>query len=171
MERTPWIQRKFNLDLPPGWIYNVADRLAGTPARIASMVKDIHDSKLSEKQAGQWSAKEHIGHLIDLEELHQQRIKDFIDRRDTLSAADMQNKKTYAAGHNSQDLSLLMRYFEAGRKHFVKSLLSLDDETLEFSAMHPRLQCPMRPADMAFFVAEHDDHHLATMRIILKRDF
>jgi hypothetical protein len=29
--------------------------------------------------------------------------------------------------------------------------------------VHPRLQQPMRVVDMAFFVAEHDDHHLARM--------
>ncbi|MFT4669296.1 MAG: hypothetical protein ACI9M9_001964 [Flavobacteriaceae bacterium] len=29
--------------------------------------------------------------------------------------------------------------------------------------MHPRLKVLMRPVDLLFFVAEHDDHHLATI--------
>jgi hypothetical protein len=29
--------------------------------------------------------------------------------------------------------------------------------------VHPRLGTPMRLVDMMFFVAEHDDHHLATI--------
>jgi hypothetical protein len=28
----------------------------------------------------------------------------------------------------------------------------------------------MRLVDLAFFVAEHDDHHLARLRTLLKRD-
>jgi len=35
------------------------------------------------------------------------------------------------------------------------------DELVERSAFHPRLKKPMRIIDLAFFVAEHDDYHLA----------
>jgi hypothetical protein len=31
------------------------------------------------------------------------------------------------------------------------------------TALHPRLKRPMRLVDLCFFVAEHDDHHLATV--------
>ena len=34
-------------------------------------------------------------------------------------------------------------------------------EDLNKSALHPRLQTPMKIIYLAFFVAEHDDHHLA----------
>jgi hypothetical protein len=33
--------------------------------------------------------------------------------------------------------------------------------------MHPRLKQPMRLVDHLFFVAEHDDHHLALIRELL----
>jgi predicted short-subunit dehydrogenase-like oxidoreductase (DUF2520 family) len=29
------------------------------------------------------------------------------------------------------------------------------------TSLHPRLKRPMRLIDLCFFVAEHDDHHLA----------
>ncbi len=32
---------------------------------------------------------------------------------------------------------------------------------LATNTLHPRLQQPMSAVDLAFFVAEHDDHHLA----------
>lgn len=35
---------------------------------------------------------------------------------------------------------------------------------LERSARHPRLGSPMRVIDLAYFVAEHDDHHMARLR-------
>ena len=38
-----------------------------------------------------------------------------------------------------------------------------DASRLSVTALHPRLNQPMRVVDMAFFTAEHDDHHLARM--------
>jgi len=38
---------------------------------------------------------------------------------------------------------------------------SYDESSVVRAALHPRLQQPMRVLDLAFFVAEHDDHHLA----------
>ena len=35
-------------------------------------------------------------------------------------------------------------------------------------ASHPRLATPMRLLDIAFFVAAHDDHHLARITEILR---
>jgi hypothetical protein len=32
---------------------------------------------------------------------------------------------------------------------------------------HPRLKTPMRLVDHLYFVAEHDDHHLARIRELL----
>jgi len=40
---------------------------------------------------------------------------------------------------------------------------------MERTALHPRLQQPMRVLDMAFFTAEHDDHHLARMTELSRR--
>jgi len=39
---------------------------------------------------------------------------------------------------------------------------------LMYSSLHPRLKTPMRIVDLAYFVAEHDDHHIAAIREILK---
>jgi hypothetical protein len=47
-------------------------------------------------------------------------------------------------------------------------LLSLTDEQLERAALHPRLKTPMRIVDLAYFVAEHDDHHLARVRELMQ---
>jgi len=43
--------------------------------------------------------------------------------------------------------------------------LSVDD--LERSSLHPRLMVRMTPVDLAWFDAEHDDHHLVRMDEIL----
>lgn len=168
MERTLWVQRTFQFDLPPGWMQNVTERLYGTYPRLLSMLEKLNDSKLINRPPGSWSIKEHIGHLGDLETLHEGRIDDFITRKPALRAADMGNKKTEDAHHNIQDIRLLLSRFEGLRLHFIHRLLSLDDETQLFQSLHPRLKVPMRPVDMAYFTAEHDDHHLASIRALIR---
>ncbi len=40
---------------------------------------------------------------------------------------------------------------------------AFDEEVLGVVARHPRLDRPMRIVDLMLFIAEHDDHHLATI--------
>ena len=53
------------------------------------------------------------------------------------------------------------------RANFVARLDALTDKQVEVSALHPRLRQPMRTLDLAYFVAEHDDHHLARVTELL----
>ena len=163
IERTKWVERKFNLGIPPGWLPNILSRLDGVTIRLQFLSSQLTEEQLSLQMNGRWSIKEHIGHLLDLEELHTGRILDFKQRKEVLRAADMTNKKTYAASHNQSSITDLIDQFKDKRDHFIHSLESLDTETQEFVAMHPRLEVPMRVVDMAFFTAEHDDHHIASI--------
>jgi len=167
MERTKWTERKFSFDFPEGWMFNILERLAGTPARLREITGHLTDEQAQLKPGNKWSIKENIGHLTDLEDLHEGRIDDFMERKSTLRAADMSNKKTHEAGHNTRSVVQLINDFTRRREQFVERLLSLDEATLLTRSMHPRLQISMRPVDVAFFTAEHDDHHLADIRAIL----
>ncbi len=167
MKRALWTDRKFTFDFPEGWLADIIERLRGTEIRIIYMINSLSEADCEFKPNGEWSIKEHIGHLSDLEELHEGRIDDFLERKEVLRAADMKNKKTYDANHNSKSKEELIGDFFMKRKQFVDRLEALDDDTHAFKSLHPRLQTPMRPVDVAFFTAEHDDHHLADMRIIV----
>lgn len=167
MQRTLWLDRPFNFDFPAGMIYVVLERLRGTRPRIQDMVSSLTEPQAMEKPGGKWSIKEHIGHLCDLEELHDGRLDDFLAGKEVLRAADMDNIKTNFANHNSKTIAELMGTFTAKRNAFIFRLEKLDDEMQNRQAMHPRLQKIMRPVDMAYFTAEHDDHHLASIREII----
>lgn len=110
-----------------------------------------------------WSIKEHIGHLVDLEDLHEGRIEDFMTRKRILRAADMKNVKTEKANHNTRNLQEIIQEFMNKRNLFISNLENLDKEVLNFKSLHPRLKALMSPIDMAFFTAEHDDHHLLSI--------
>lgn len=127
----------------------------------------LTEEQLCSRTEGKWSIKEEIGHLSDLEELHDGRIDDFLQRKEILRAADMSNAKTVGADHNSKSLEQLLSEFSQKRNHYIKRLEALDDDTQRFRSIHPRLKVPARPVDMAYFTAEHDDHHLASVRKVL----
>lgn len=132
------------------------------------MVSNLNEEQASLKPGGKWSIKEHIGHLYDLEFLHDGRLDDFKAGKEILRAADMKNLLTEESNHNQSSLGHVQEKFLQSRLNFLTKLSSLDDVTLMTKALHPRLQVMMRPVDVAYFCAEHDDHHLASIRGILE---
>lgn len=167
MRRTKWFEREFDFTMPVGVFPCLVERLRGTPARLEEMLRPLPSRLLTVKPDGAWSIKEQVGHLTDLDELHDGRLDDFAQRLDTLRPADLSNRRTHEAGHNDVPIAELLARFRAARMAFVRRLEALtEEEAGGFSAIHTRLQKPMRVIDMALFVAEHDDHHIATIKEI-----
>lgn len=168
IKREFWVDHRFNLEIDPGWIYNIINRLEGTIIRLRFYTSLVTEEEATLVIDNKWSIKQELGHLIDLERLHLQRVEDFGNRVNVLSAADMSNAATHKASHNDKSLEYLLQRMEDLRKRFTTSLLALKTDVCERSILHPRLQVMMKPVDMAFFAAEHDDHHLNTISLKIK---
>ena len=125
---------------------------------------------MTRRDGDKWSIQEQAGHLLDIGELEMKRLDEFEAGRDTLSAADMTNHLTHEADHNANSIENILRDFRKERMAFVARLDSYDEEFVSRTALHPRLKTPIRVIDLAFFIAEHDDHHLARISE-LKRQF
>jgi len=166
--QTPWIERKFEFNFPIGMFPVIIERLRGTLPHIQDIIKDKTEEELSQKVEGAWSVKEQVGHLYDLEELWYGRREDFLSGKQTLRAADMGNTKTHNADHNKKKIEKLLEQFSSARDKLIEKVQNMDDANASLTALHPRLQQPMRLIDALFFVAEHDDHHLAVIRELLK---
>jgi len=156
-----WFDRKFDFTFPVEQYPNLGVRLRGTPARLEEMVRGVPRETLIRKPSGKWSAQEHAGHLLDLEPLWAVRVEDFLRDGTTLTVADLTNRKTHEANHNARELSEILAGFRRARKALSEQLSSLPPECFARALIHPRLNQPMRLVDHLFFVAEHDDHHLA----------
>jgi hypothetical protein len=61
----------------------------------------------------------------------------------------------------------VIAYFREGRLKNIAKYSGLQEKELQASSIHPRLKQRMTPVDLAFFDAEHDDHHLVTINEIL----
>jgi hypothetical protein len=60
-------------------------------------------------------------------------------------------------------VSEILRGFRDARTKTIHRLTELDDQIFARTAVHPRLNVPMRLVDLLFFTAEHDDYHLTRM--------
>jgi uncharacterized damage-inducible protein DinB len=167
MQKTKWFDRKFPAIADNGILPSIIERLSGTPARIEEMTSQLDPDLLILKPGGNWSIQEQIGHLSDLEPLWYGRLEELLTGATELRAADLTNQKTNTANHNGRDIKILLQRFRKQRKVLVERLLGLQDEQLLNTALHPRLQTSMRVIDLAYFVAEHDDHHLSAIRELM----
>ena len=120
-------------------------------------------------RSGRWSIQENAGHLLDLEELWQDRLEELLSGAKTLRPADLKNRATHEAGHNSGTIGQVVAAFRSARLTTVARLEALSDADLTRVARHPRLDQPMTVVDLFHFVAEHDDHHLARITEIRRR--
>src|SRR5215475_4878847 len=163
-----WFERKFEFAFSADLFPNLCVRLRGTPARLEEMLRDQPRDLLIARNGEKWTIQEQAGHLLDLEELWSARVDDFVEGKSHLSAADLQNLKTHQANHNAREINDILAEFRTARTALADKLESLDHFVIEHTLVHPRLQQPMRLVDHLFFVAEHDDHHLAKIWSVLR---
>jgi len=167
MIKQKWFDKKFEFKYSPADYDLLLNELMKTPEKILQIVSSLPEEILTKKIDNRWSIKENIGHLIDLEELHDGRIDDFISGKEILRPADLNNRKTDEANHNSKNISQLLIQLKQVRENFLERLSDLDASVRERVAIHPRLNQPMRPIDMAQFVLEHDEHHIQTIKELI----
>jgi uncharacterized damage-inducible protein DinB len=157
---TAWFERRFEFGYPVELLPNLLARLRGSPARLEDLLRSRAHAVL-DRPEGKWSAQEHAGHLADMEPLWLARVGDYVAGSEQLTVADLTNRKTHEARHNERGVEKVLAEFRAAREGLMREIDALGDAGFAVAIPHPRLNTPMRLADHLYFVAEHDDHHLA----------
>jgi uncharacterized damage-inducible protein DinB len=163
-----WFDRLFDFDLPVEMFPMVVERLRETPARLEEKIRGLSNDILTKRDGDVWSIQEQVGHLMDLYELWDGRITDFLEGEERLRPADITNRVTKHANHNAASIDQLLKSFRTNRESLVKRFEQFDLKGAAMTAQHPRLDQSMRVIDLAFFIAEHDDHHLARMTDLIE---
>ncbi len=159
-----WFERKFDFTFPVELHPNLRARLRGTPARLEEFCREAdRDALIRRPSAEKWSAQEHAGHLLDLESLWAARVSDFVTGAINLTEADLSNRKTHEAQHNQRSIQDILVEFRRARSGLLGNVEKIAPGMFSSAALHPRLKTPMRLVDHLYFVAEHDDHHLAAI--------
>jgi uncharacterized damage-inducible protein DinB len=167
IRKQPWFERQFPTSLPAALFPVIVERLRGTPARLEDRLHPVPASILTRRSGTTWSAQENAGHLLDLEPLWFGRVEDLLTRRPEMTPADLTNRRTHEANHNAALLGTILSGFRQARAALVGRLERVDESALAYTAPHPRLRVPMNLVDHVYFVAEHDDYHLARITELL----
>lgn len=138
------------------------ERLEGTIIRIERKIKGASEEALSLRLDDKWSVKENIGHLAEVDEVALKRIDEMITGVSMLSPAIFEPKPYF-----QWLIKDVMHFFEETRQRNIKRYKALQESDLKKSSVHPRLKLAMTPVDLAWFDAEHDDHHLVRISEIL----
>jgi hypothetical protein len=162
IERLPWFERRFTFGLPASMLPFYLERLSGTAARIEEKVKGVSDRILSERFDGKWSAKQHIGHLAEVDQISNRRIDEMVAGAESLSPAVFEPQD-----YNPWPIEKVIAFFRDARKSNLDRYKRLAQRELGLSSTHPRLKVKMSPVDLAYFDAEHDDHHLLKISDII----
>ncbi len=169
-ERRRWFDRQFVPGHQPDAIPDLVERLRGTPLRARERIAHLPAGVVGERPKEGWSPLEHVGHLLDLEQLWSGRLTDFAAGCPELRAADLENRATWEADHNRSSPEAVLDAFEAARHGLLNQIDAMTHDVMTRSARHPRLLQEMSVADLLYFVAEHDDHHLAAVTALGQPD-
>jgi len=162
MKKLKWFERTFQFGLPAGMLPFYIERLEGTIARIQNKVKDVPEEILSNRLDNTWSVKENIGHLAEVDEVAFKRITEMITGATVLSPAVFEPKP-----YDRWPITDVVNFFLETRSRSVIRYRELKPDELGKASQHPRLKVMMTPMDLAWFDAEHDDHHLVRITEIL----
>lgn len=168
MQQVKWFDRKFDFTFNQNIFPSIIERLEGTPIRLEEKFSLMPSEVLSTRVNNGWTIKENLGHLIDLEPLWQGRLQDILSGEKELRPTDLQNTATTLANHNGKSVNYLLQSFRTARTETIQLLENIDEQTVFKSSLHPRLKTPMRTIDLFLFVAEHDDHHLASISELVR---
>jgi DinB superfamily len=163
MKKSEWFERKFQFGLPAGMLPFYIERLKGTIARLESKVIGVPEAILSHQLNGKWSVKQNIGHLAEVDEIAIRRIDEMIAGAPIMSPAVFEPRLDY----NNQSVHEVLAFFLKNRTKNIDRYETLSEDDIGKSSLHPRLKVMMTPIDLAWFDAEHDDHHLVRINEIL----
>lgn len=165
MKKLQWFERKFHFGFPEGMLPFYLERLEGTIARLQTKVEEVPEEILSYKFEDKWSVKQNIGHLAEVDQISGIRIGEIIRGLPVLSPAVFEPKGDY----NANPTRDLLTFFEENRIANILRFTSLNEKELAMTSTHPRLGMRMTPVDLAWFDAEHDDHHLVRINEIIEK--
>ncbi len=163
-----WFERAFSFDQPVTAFPGIVERLRGTPGRLEERLLPLPEAIRTARHDDRWSIQENAGHLLDVEPIWAGRVDDLMASAERLREADLENRGTWEADHGARPVEEILAAFREARSGLVRKLDAMDEDDVLRAALHPRLEQPMRTLDLVFFVAEHDDHHLARITELMR---
>ena len=167
MHLTPWSERRLDygrdgLELPI-----LLERSRGTPARVLELFRGRSVEQLTMHQQDHWCPLEHVAHLLELQDLFERRLDDLCALQPEVGAFDLTGQEARLRAQCSRSPGDVLEEFRLTRMAFLDRVQELNASVHRHVARHPCEGRPYRTVDMLHWIAEHDDHHLASIRSLL----
>lgn len=157
-----WFERSFTFGLPKAMLPFYLERLEGAIYRLEHKLGGVSEKVLSENYNNKWSVKQNIGHLAEVDLVSYKRLDEMRAGIPELSPAVFEPQD-----YNPWPIEDVLAFFRESRLSNLEKYKSLSDEDLTKGCLHPRLKVVLTPVDLAWFDAEHDDHHLLKISDII----
>lgn len=162
MNTLPWFERSLKFEHPKEMLPYFLERLEGTIVRIQAKINGFDNNILSKKLNGKWSVKQNIGHLAEVDEVANTRLDEMVAGISPMSPALFEPQD-----YNPWSIEKVVEFFKTSRLKNLKKYNAFPEADLLKTLLHPRLNVMMTPVDLAWFDAEHDDHHLVKINQII----
>jgi N-acetylmuramic acid 6-phosphate etherase len=141
--------------------------VGGLPQQVAELVAGAPDDRLRARPAeGKWCAKEHIEHLIMIDEMMAKRIAAIVTRDDPEIAnwdETRENRKAAERGAREASIEALLRRLSSSRAALVQPVEAVLAEALARTGRH-ELYGPISAYQILRSLVAHDHHHAEALR-------
>jgi hypothetical protein len=120
MRIIPWNERKLAFGKGMDELPLLVERALGTPARIMLLAQGLPLERISMRIHGRWSVKDHMAHLILLDERLEVRADDIEARRRTLSAVEMSDQERFLTTNRDRTFGDMVEEFRLRRNYLVE---------------------------------------------------
>jgi N-acetylglutamate synthase-like GNAT family acetyltransferase/uncharacterized damage-inducible protein DinB len=167
----PWLQRSFKEQWEPQMAQVFAKQLQSHTGRLHVLLTPISQTQVLLAPHGKWNVMKHLGHLLLMEKLWQDRLDDLFHGLEVLRPADISNAATEAANFGESTVEEVLQAFTEQRNQTLQKFQEAEKVVKERYALHPRLQVKMGLAEQLYFVREHDLHHMQSMQHLIRQNF
>ncbi|WP_020533251.1 DinB family protein [Flexithrix dorotheae] len=159
MNQIGWFERQFEFPGNQNIFPSLLERLEGTSIRLRVKTLKISDSIQVIRPEGKWSIMENIRHLLEMELVWQKFISSILKGKRIIN---LSNTKSPASPQlNNENVDHLLIQFADQRRITLETISKLKNDKIFKNAFYTPLQRPLSILDLAYYMAEHDDHHLA----------
>ena len=136
-------------------------RLAAAPSRYAAALSRLEDAdSVSDLHDGEWSPVQVLAHVRAANDILEPRIYHVLVRENTPLVAYDDGVWARVARYASLPITELLETMKHKRKELVYMLKGISPEDWQRTGTH-EVRGPMTVFDLASYVADHDDEHIA----------
>jgi hypothetical protein len=151
-------------------IEGILSRLESAPARFAALLSSLEDADaVASVTPGEWSPAEVLAHVRAANDILEPRIFQVLVRDNPALLAFDERRWCELARYASLPVTESLNVFRLRRRELVRALRAIPEAHWQRTGVH-ETRGTMTLLDLARYIADHDDEHLAQIERAIVRD-